>query len=372
MKYFLITFIFNILILQTATGQERILNDSTEYYLSSSEESDVHIKEMVIWSEYVKDHFKLFISLPSSYHKQPLKKYPVVYFLDGGNTLFHHINSEYMKKGLIPEVITIGIGYPGTNHRNRDYTYGFNSFYKFIKYELIPHMEKTYNLNPINRTLFGHSYGGLCVLFTMFEYNNQNNILFRNLIASSPSLWYGDWKPAFARENILYEKNQVLPVNLFMGVGSMEGFMVTDLQRMQEALTDHNYTYLKMTTRVHEGKNHTTARDKSYSDGIIWIFAQDINIPTAIYEANFTQKPLVTGLYPNPVENTLNLILPTAMNAQNINCTISTINGKVVKIFNKQQPGETNLQLPVSELPKGWYLVRVSKGTETQTLKFIK
>jgi len=145
-----------------------------------------------------------------------------------------------MKKELIPEVITIGIGYPDTNNRNRDYTYGFNQFYKFMKHELIPKMESIYNINPDNRTLFGHSYGGLCVLFTMFEYYNQNDILFRNLITSSPSLWYGDWKTAFIRENILYEENQVLPVNLFMGVGSMEGFMVTDLQKMQNKLTQNS------------------------------------------------------------------------------------------------------------------------------------
>jgi len=123
---------------------------------------------------------------------------------------------------------------------------------------------------------------------------------------------------------------------------------------------------------LYEGENHTTAKDKTYSDGILWIFAQDIKIPTSIYEYNFTQQPIVTGLYPNPVANTLNLTLSTSMNVENIICTISTINGKVVKIFNKQLNSETLLQVPVSELPKGLYFIQLSKGTETQTLKFIK
>lgn len=86
------------------------------------------VSNELIWSEKVNDEFNIFVSLPPDYDSLRFEKYPVVYFLDGGSNTFHNINAEYMAQELIPQVITIGIGYPGSTQRTRDYTYGFTNY----------------------------------------------------------------------------------------------------------------------------------------------------------------------------------------------------------------------------------------------------
>lgn len=330
------------------------------------------VTSRVVRSENVNDDFKLYISLPPNYDSLRSEKYPVVYFLDGGGGSFHTINYQYMEQGLIPEVITIGIGYPGTSRRDRDYTYGFINFYKFLKQELIPQMDQEFNIDPNNRTLFGHSYGGICVLFTMFEYYHYDDILFRNLIAASPSIWYPDGQLAYKRERTLYGQTHILPVNLYMTVGSMEGSMVSDLNRMQQTLIGHNYDYFNMSCHIYEGKDHSTNKEISYREGVQWVLAQEIRIPTQTPHKLLAQQPIATTLYPNPATDQLNLVIANAANQQVITGTINDGSGKMVKTFEQKIQGQPVIHIPVGELSKGLYTLQLANGHRRQTLKFIK
>lgn len=330
------------------------------------------VTSRIIHSENVNDDFKIYISLPANYDSLRFPKYPVVYFLDGGGGSFHTIDAEYMEQGLIPEVITIGIGYPGTSQRNRDYTYGFINFYHFMKEELIPQMDKEFNIDPDNRTLFGHSFGGICVLFTMFEYYDYNDILFHNLIAASPSIWYPDGQLAYTRERNLYSNTHILPVNLYMSVGSLEGSMVTDLNRMQQTLIGHNYDYFNMSCHIYEGKDHSTNKEITFREGVQWVLHQEIQIPTRIQEKELSQGLIASGVYPNPATDAIHLMVVPATGGQIIKGSITTINGKGVKTFEQPLSGNPNIQIAVNELPKGIYLLQLTNGKQQQTLKFIK
>lgn len=330
------------------------------------------VTSRIIHSEKVNDDFKLYISLPPNYDSLRFPKYPVVYFLDGGGGSFHTINAEYMEQGLIPEVITIGIGYPGSSQRNRDYTYGFANFYQFLKQELIPQMDKEFNIDHDNRTLFGHSYGGICVLFTMFEYYDYNDVLFHNLIAASPSIWYPDGQLAYTKERNLYYATQILPVNLYMSVGSMEGSMVTDLNRMQQTLIGHNYEYFNMSCHIYEGKDHSTNKEITFREGVQWVLHQEIRIPTQIREKVILQGPIVSGLYPNPATDAINVILSAPAGRQTIKGLITSISGKAVKTFEQPITAKPEMHIAVNELPKGIYLLQLTCGQQRQTLKFIK
>lgn len=329
------------------------------------------VSSELVWSEKVNDQFKLFISLPSGYDSLRIEKYPVVYFLDGGSNTFHNINAEYMTQKLIPEVITIGIGYPGSTQRTRDYTYGFANFYQFLQQELIPMMDKRYHADPMNRTLFGHSYGGICVLFTLFEYNQWENILFHNLIAASPSIWY-DEQSAYKHEQNLFEQTHILPVNLYMSVGSMEGFMVSDMNRMQQILISHNYHYLTLLCHVYKDKDHKTNKEITYRDGIQWALNQEIRIPTRTIKDLPLQASIASGLYANPATDRVHIFLTSGSREKNVTCRIIDSMGKQVKIFTEPSIDQNSLLIPVSNLLSGVYIVQLISGNDHQALKFIK
>ncbi|HET6556433.1 MAG TPA: alpha/beta hydrolase-fold protein [Prolixibacteraceae bacterium] len=330
-----------------------------------------NVTSELIWSEKVNDEFKIFISLPPDYDSLRLEKYPVVYFLDGGSNTFHNINAEYMAGELIPQVITVGIGYPGSTQRDRDYTYGFINFYQFLQQELIPMMDKRYHTDPLNRTLFGHSYGGICVLFTLFEYHHWEDILFHNLIAASPSIWY-DGKIAYVRERTLYEQTRILPVNFYMSVGSMEGFMVSDMNRMQQTLMDHNYEYLALSCHVYEGKDHKTNKEITYRDGIQWVLDQEIRIPTSTGQDVPVQASLALGIYPNPVTDRVHIVLPSGSRGKKVTCRITDSMGKQVKTITEASVQQNSLQVPVPDLLNGVYIVQLTCGNDCQALKFVK
>ncbi|HAH23803.1 MAG TPA: hypothetical protein DCL77_08605, partial [Prolixibacteraceae bacterium] len=227
-----------------------------------------------------------------------------------------------------------------------------------------------FNIDPMNRTLFGHSYGGICALFTMFQYNDYNDILFHNIIAASPSIWWPDDQLAYTRESSLYTQTSVLPVNLYMTVGSFEGFMVTDMERMQQVLESRNYEYFNASYHVNQGKDHTTNKEQTFRDGIPWVLRQDIQLPTN--SKVLAQSIMETSIYPNPATDQITIVIPPALGAQTVTCSILDGLGKRIKTVTQQTVGQNNLHIPIDDLSKGMYIVHLTSGKIQQNLKFIK
>lgn len=63
---------------------------------------------------------------------------------------------------------------------------GTGELLAFIEDELIPRLSGMVRLDPARRSLFGHSFGGLFVLYALFERPG----LFANWIAASPSIFW--------------------------------------------------------------------------------------------------------------------------------------------------------------------------------------
>src|SRR6185437_3262107 len=96
-------------------------------------------------------------------------------------------------KGL--RAIIVGIG--NYERRSTDYLLpGATNYYGFVTTELIPYVEKHYRASPSNRTLSGHSYGGLFAGLAMLM-DRPGNRYFTNFISldgsyfSQPSLTAG-------------------------------------------------------------------------------------------------------------------------------------------------------------------------------------
>lgn len=141
----------------------------------------------------------------------PQHGYPVLYILDG-NAIFpsaaniaQSIGAGSTKLGLNPLMI-IAVGYPqqktfDVQKRAYDYTPkpsaqfqaqgkykygGADQFIAFLNRELKPTIAKQFPINSQQQSLYGHSFGGLFVLYHFF----QKPDAFQRYFAASPSLWF--------------------------------------------------------------------------------------------------------------------------------------------------------------------------------------
>lgn len=63
---------------------------------------------------------------------------------------------------------------------------GGDDFLQLIQAQALPWLQQQCPINPLRLGLYGHSYGGLFVLYTLLTQPN----LFQHYIAASPSLWW--------------------------------------------------------------------------------------------------------------------------------------------------------------------------------------
>ncbi|WP_221774775.1 alpha/beta hydrolase [Pelagicoccus albus] len=188
--------------------------------------------------------YQIFVFVPSS--PPPPEGYPVLYMLDG-NASYPLAASQLEialhtpRPGGLKQALMVGIGYQGDvvfdmAARTEDYTPpakdlsntgdpsgrkqgGADRFLDFIENELKPRIENDFAINKERQTLFGHSYGGLFTLHTLFTRPDA----FQTYIAASPSVWWN-------RQYVLKEKDLWLENHssdepfpkLALGIGTLE------------------------------------------------------------------------------------------------------------------------------------------------------
>ncbi|WP_025742959.1 alpha/beta hydrolase [Aquimarina pacifica] len=156
-------------------------------------------------SKVLNEKRELNVYLPNGYSKDSLKKYPVIYLLDGSiDEDFIHISGlvqfgSFSWINMLPESIVVGIS---NVDRKRDFTFPTNNkkdkkdfpttgkskeFMNFIVEEVQPLIDNEYKTNSL-RTLIGQSLGGLLVTEILFKKPDT----FDNYIIVSPSLWWDD------------------------------------------------------------------------------------------------------------------------------------------------------------------------------------
>ncbi|MBN1683787.1 alpha/beta hydrolase [Candidatus Bathyarchaeota archaeon] len=145
-----------------------------------------------IFSNYLEEEREILVYKPSLLDNE--SAYPTLYLLDGdiNFTCFSGIVDYYIRTYRIPPIIVIGIS---STDRRRDFSYytsfkssnstninfGIENFTKFLKTELIPKVESTYNIIPY-RVITGHSLSGSYVIHLLLNHN----YLFNSYIALSP------------------------------------------------------------------------------------------------------------------------------------------------------------------------------------------
>lgn len=160
--------------------------------------------------------------------KPPAAGYPVVYMLDG-NAVFESLarTASALPPGESLQAVVVGIGYDDAERFNvtaRSYDYtppspgaeaprgsprdpdaqgwakpggGADRFLGILQQRIQPLVERRYRIDAANRTLYGHSYGGLFALHVALSRPQA----FRHYVAASPSIW---WNGRFILQSLAH------------------------------------------------------------------------------------------------------------------------------------------------------------------------
>lgn len=156
-------------------------------------------------------HYRIEISIPRA--PAPQTGYPVLYMLDG-NAAMDTLTADdlaLLSRGEPPVLVAIGYDTPQRNDvvaRSYDYTPPVDSngeppvtpavrgregggagiFLRFITERIKPLVRTRVPLDADKEYLWGHSYGGLFTLYTLFTQPDA----FARYIAGDPSVWWHD------------------------------------------------------------------------------------------------------------------------------------------------------------------------------------
>ncbi|MFL1896634.1 alpha/beta hydrolase [Aquimarina sp. 2-A2] len=234
-------------------------------------------EEFTIESTIINDRYPIYIFIPENYDSNSLNQ--LIIALDG-NTRFNTIANMISVKAEnddMPSSIFIAIG--NNEQRNRDYTPtayshgegGAENFYRFIKEELIPELESRYSIDPINnKTLIGHSFGGLFTQYVMAQ--NRSSNPFNKFIASGTSYWF-DSGVIFEYEQNYADTHTDLDVTFYNGMGTLEGgVMLASFEEMNERLDTRDYLNFKHKNELIEGSGHGGSANKIFKKGLDYVF----------------------------------------------------------------------------------------------------
>src|SRR3569833_3188684 len=229
--------------------------------------------------------YDLYIRKPADYDKNPNKKYPALYLLDGQ---WHFKLLDAVVGGLVydkamPDIIVVGITYSGEKPdyealRAMDYTPSPGpqkgsgagpKFLQFIKTEVIPLTETNYRADPTRRILGGHSFGGLFTLYAMFS----EPTLFWGYLAGSPAI---PWDNGYLvkQEQQYFEHHKDLPVRLYMAEKNTEKHQEPRVS-FGRTFASRNYTGAHWDGRVVEGEGHAGVLPEYYNRGLRFLFSPE-------------------------------------------------------------------------------------------------
>ncbi|MDO1559305.1 alpha/beta hydrolase-fold protein [Brevundimonas sp. 2R-24] len=241
--------------------------------------------------------YLLYVRTPPSYADNPERRYRIVLTLDADYSFplcamhLEHL-ADRMDQG--PDAILVSVAYAGAYpdrdryraERTRDYTpiafptggYGpefqRNSgggprFLDVLTDEVLPLIEARFRTAPGQRTLVGHSYGGLFCCWVLQERPHA----FDQYLSVSPSLWYADeW--LLVREAAGERAALTRPTLFYLGVGSWEEQpernqrMVSQARRFGELLAARGDSNLQHEVRVFEDETHASIFPAAFSTGI--------------------------------------------------------------------------------------------------------
>lgn len=230
--------------------------------------------------------YELYVGLPASYGEDPARRYPVVYVTDGywDFPKITNMGGGLTYDRVVPEFITVGLGYAGSNLNFGDLRrwelspapFGDNGemsghaadFLETLKTSIIPLVDAKYRTDPSYRVLAGTSLGGLFTLYAMLS----SPTLFQAYIAATPAVVVGDdW--LFRYEDRFARSGTPLKGRLYMTVGGNESpTYLNGVIRFNQRLATRRHADFGYEFRIVEGERHGGTAFESYTRGLRFAF----------------------------------------------------------------------------------------------------
>lgn len=276
------------------------------------------VETFVIDSSAIGDRLELSIALPPGRDAgaEPL---PVIYVLDAAfNFQTATAATSWLETasrlagGDFPPAMVVGVGYPTDDlsaimaRRARDLTPtdgrapeglslptfplglgGAARFLDALVSEVLPQVEARHPADAADRTLLGHSFGGLFALFTLF----RSTAVFDRYLIVSPSVWW-DGRVILRYEQTWAEEHDDLPACVFLAVGrneqaagggwKNEGFpdeaitavrQVDNCRELCARLDGRHYPGLSLEFVLLDGEYHLTIGAAATTRGLSWLFS---------------------------------------------------------------------------------------------------
>jgi predicted alpha/beta superfamily hydrolase len=241
-------------------------------------------QRLVVHSNVLKEDRVIWVRMPAAAQGSK-ESYPVLYMTDGGRNV-NEIGSTIdflADTNFIPPFIVVGIA---NTDRVRDLTPshadvkhsdgtadpmptsgGADKFLDFIQTELVPEIEKRYPTQPY-RILTGHSLGGLFAIHALMARPD----LFNAYIASSPSLWWDDFRAVHQAQEFLLKQKE-FKKTLFFSLGNESGNMSTGFEQLQKTLSANLPKGFVVQSAHYREENHNSTELLSHYAALRAIFA---------------------------------------------------------------------------------------------------
>ncbi len=253
------------------------------------------------------------------YIRKPLRdpaegeKSSTFYFLDALRLFVPSASMSYNYEffNYISSAYYVGIGYadeadgvPKEANRTRDYTPtrfapadnnhflssnpvdyegsgGTDAFLKVLGEEIIPFVEKQYDVSNTDRVLIGNSKSGLAAVHTLLTQSG----LFNRYIIISPSIWWDDYFKNRSERYVMKQSAALVKelfakeTRVYFAVGEDEERfgLVTDLYVLVNVLNNKNIPDLKIYLDVLEGEQHEGVFPSAFMKGIVGVYSGESN-----------------------------------------------------------------------------------------------
>jgi predicted alpha/beta superfamily hydrolase len=217
----------------------------------------------------------VWVALPAGYENGQ-ERYPVLIQL-GDLSHFRYsvpIIDVLARNGHIPEMIVVACPDPTPRHHYRDSTPtavdylpasgGAPQFLRFLKEELIPHIEANYRTRPF-RVLCGHGLSGLFAVYAMLESPGT----FGGIITDGASLTYDGSAILKTAEAKLADPR--VRGSIYLGAGN-EAETVPGLQAFVRLLERRPYPGLELTLGLERDEDQGTAGVPAFFSGLKWLY----------------------------------------------------------------------------------------------------
>ncbi len=201
--------------------------------------------EVTIRADFSGIDYPVNVYLPVDYGVDPDARYPVLYMLDSEfwfSTTVDIVDSR--NKSVI--VVAIGnTGGSGLGRRAIDYRMpGARDYYNFLITQVIPFIDASYLTDVSERTLSGHSFGGLFTgLAVLLE--EPNNRYFSRYFSQDGSFWYQPGVTADLNNQLLAIDNN-LPIQLILAGATGASGNLVPVRRHSRLLEGSGYIGLDL------------------------------------------------------------------------------------------------------------------------------